>query len=87
MIPAEVAIYKAVKTKDPSLVKRIYLIWGSWYSRPGYDLAASTRFVWGLHYIQTDVPLDTLEWIGVYADLGEIDKIDFTIPHPLRYTD
>lgn len=76
MVPAEVAIYKGVKTKNPSLVKRICIIWESWYSPPGYTLAVEFPFIWGIEHIQTDEPASSSILGGIYVVSGYIDKVD-----------
>lgn len=87
LIPAELAIGKAVRTKSIRKLIRTCTLWGSWYSVPAYNLAYKLGFEWALTHLKTDIPLNAYEWNNVYIRLGKPERVDLSINKPLQAVD
>lgn len=76
-IASDVAICKAVRTKDALVLKRVCIMWGTWFSIPGYKLACDTGFKWGALHLKSSRPHELMN--ALFLKTGEFDKIQGTV--------
>jgi hypothetical protein len=81
-IPADIAIVKAVGTKNAKILKRVCILWNTWYSKAGRELACSTGFKWGVDHLLSPKPVDMNLF---YLKTGELDKINGEVSFSWHY--
>lgn len=85
IIPADLAIAKAVATKNPRILARVFAIWDSCQSHTGLYLSLGEDFRFGLDNILCDPDkrvVITRYCNALLIQKGQLDRIDETIPNP-----
>ncbi|GAB5588738.1 hypothetical protein Unana1_03638 [Umbelopsis nana] len=81
-ISSDIAICKAVSTRNAFILKRVCLMWDTWFSAPGYKLSCNLAFVWAVEHLETSECIN----MGLfYLRTGQIDRIEGKIR--LNYND
>jgi len=82
LVPAQVAIAKAVQTKNKGLLLRVMTLWGSSVSDGGLKLALEWDLEWGVHLIQPSFEQTIRYRNAFYVSKGGYDSVDKIIPDP-----